>query len=137
MAEEGATPVPKSTDPKDACPRVNGNGPHKFEWIEFSEDQVRCINCGQIRRRTRAEDTVVSEGVVIFPAVPVEDPPTAVELPTSVEQEVLASPPPIVAAAPADSYAGGGASGSYDSGSSDSGSSSSSSDGGSSSSGSD
>lgn len=121
MAEEGATQVPVSDNPEDACPRIVGKGKHYFEWINFSEDRVRCINCGQIRTRTRDKDQVEYRGTIEFPAAPV-----GMEIPPLMSPELVPvvppdepapppqNPPTIVAAAPPDSFAGGGASGTYE-----------------------
>lgn len=64
MAEVGATPESTVQSPEDVCPRAGGlSGRHSFIWKAAESNIVRCINCGQERRRTRSEDTVISAAI--------------------------------------------------------------------------
>lgn len=122
MAEEGATQAPKvPLDPVDACPRINGKGPHVFHWKSALSNEVVCINCGQERKRTAQQDTVIKQGATSFPLD--APPPVGVPGELGMNTEPLAQfaspeqpdtpPEPLVGGAPPQSFAGGGATGEW------------------------
>ena len=67
MADEGATVVPESQNPDDVCPRSSGitGGRHAFIWMAGDSNVVYCMNCGQKRKRTMTEDTVIEPAKAI------------------------------------------------------------------------
>lgn len=70
--KNGATVNPHATAAAVAdCPRMNGQrGAHKFVWMwqaSTMTDKVKCVTCGEVRRRTTDGDEILVKGVTHDP----------------------------------------------------------------------
>lgn len=72
MSDDGATQAPEQQNPEDICPRTGGisGGRHAFIWMAGDSNVVYCMNCGQKRKRTMTEDTVIEQSLPLDQEVP-------------------------------------------------------------------